>query len=442
MAAGNEKALVRALAVLLTVALVGLVALTFYVLRLRRDLDEIAERQGGRARGATTGAQTPGGVDYAALQEGLEDLRKCFNQALENSFEDFYRYVFGDETPPGPERIVETCGALSTKVEAQLYKGGLEFPVDLAWPEGSDTIFFTEKATGNIRVMHGRRLVDEPCATVPASALGEQGTLGIELDPGFEDNGYLYVYYTNEEPLENRVTRFTVAGDRCTQAEDIITGIPALDSTLHVGGQLEIVDDKLFVSVGDGYSDPSTAQDTSSPLGKVNRYNLDGSIPSDNPFSSDGGRSPAWSYGHRNPFGLAYSEEKGHLYASENGPDCDDELNVIEKATNYGWGPGYECGGPGVGEDPRGPLVSWTPPIVPTDPWFYTGATKELSGYLYMGDFGSGGLHRFVLNGDGTKVLRDEIVYDSPSQIVDVTEGPGELLYIATPAEILRLVPG
>ena len=105
----------------------------------------------------------------------------------------------------------------------------------MAWQEGTDTVFFTEKATGNVRVLHGKELVEKPCATVQASASGEQGPLGIALDPAFEDNGYLYVYYTNAEPLENRVTRFTVEADRCTSSRDIITGIPALDSTRHVG---------------------------------------------------------------------------------------------------------------------------------------------------------------------------------------------------------------
>jgi glucose/arabinose dehydrogenase len=426
----------RALAALLALALIAIVALTVYVFGLRSDVDELlAERSGGR--GGSGGAKaTASPADDEAIEEGLEDLRVCFNKALENTFEDFYRYVFGGETPPGADKIVETCGALSTKFKSQLYKGGLEFPVDLAWVEGTEKVFFTEKATGKVRVLNERKLVSKPCATVPATALGEQGTLGITLDPAFDDNGYLYVYYTNESPHENRVRRFTVEGDRCTEPDDIITGIPAFDSTRHVGGQLEIVDGKLFVSVGDGYSEPAQAQDESNPLGKVNRYNLDGSIPDDNPF----GNSPAWSIGHRNPFGLAHNPDTGQIYETENGPDCDDELNLIEEGVNYGWGPEYECGSKGVGDDPRGPLVAWTPPIVPTDPWFYTGVTEDLAGYLYVGDFGSGKLHRFVMNSDGTKVIEDEIVFDSPSQIVDVTEGPGGLLYYATPDGIYRFV--
>ncbi len=425
----------------IAVAVAALVAVAFlggYVFQLRGDVDELSDRLGGPEDGSAA-APTDAEVEEM-VRDGLEDLRVCFNKALFNSFDDFSRYVFGDLTDPDIDKIVESCGVLSGDVKAKVYKGKLDFPVDMAWQEGTETIFFTEKATGNIRVLHGRNLVEQPCATVPANAAGERGTLGIVLDPEFESNGFLYVYYTNESPIENRVTRFVVDGDRCTNPEHIITGIPATDATRHVGGQLEIVDGKLFVSVGDGYQDHSTAQDVSGPLGKINRYNLDGSIPDDNPFSKGGDRSPAWTLGHRNPFGLAHNPETSQIYATENGPHCDDELNLIEKGRNYGWGPGYECGSKGVGEDPRKPLVAWTPPIVPTDLWFYTGTTDSLAGALYMGDFGTGRLHRFVMNDAGTEVREDEIVYDSPSQIVDVSEGPDGLLYFATPDAIHRLV--
>jgi aldose sugar dehydrogenase len=425
---------------LTAIAIAALVAVAFlggYVLELQGDVEELSDRLDGG--NVDSGGPASEAEVEQIVRSGLEDLRVCFNKALFNSFDDFSRYVFGDLTDPDIDKIVETCGLLSTDVKAQLYKGKLDFPVDMAWLEGSDTIFFTEKASGNIRVLHGRQLVKEPCATVPASSAGERGTLGIALDPEFNLNGYLYVYYTNESPLENRVTRFAVDGDRCTNPKDIISGIPATDSTRHVGGQLEIVDGKLFVSVGDGYDDPSTAQDVGGPLGKINRYNLDGSIPDDNPFSEDGDPSPAWTVGLRNPFGLAHNPDTSQIYASENGPDCDDELNLIEEGRNYGWGPGYECGTAGVGEDATKALVAWTPPIVPTDLWFYTGSTDSLAGALYMGDFGSGKLHRFVMNEDGTQVLRDEIVYDSPSQIVDVSEGPEGLLYFLTPDGIYRL---
>jgi aldose sugar dehydrogenase len=437
MAGDTQARTNRFLAVAAVLALIAAAFLGGYVVELRGDVDELSDRLAG-AQGGSGAAPSDAEVEQM-LRAGLDDLRVCFNKALFNSFDDFSRYVFGDLTDPDIDKIVETCGVLSTDVKARLYKGKLDFPVDMAWVEGTDTVYFTEKATGNIRVLHGRELVSRPCATIPASSAGERGTLGIVLDPHFESNHFLYVYYTNESPLENRVTRFVVDGDRCTEEENIITGIPATDSTRHVGGQLEIVDGKLFVSIGDGYDDPSTAQDKSGPLGKINRYNLDGSVPEDNPFSPDGETSPAWTVGHRNPFGLTHNPETSQIYASENGPDCDDELNLIEEGRNYGWGPGYKCGTPGVGRDATKPLVAWTPPIVPTDPWFYTGSTRSLAGALFMGDFAGGRLHRFVMNDTGTKVLEDEVVYDSPSQIVDVSEGPGGLLYFLTPDGIYRL---
>ena len=423
--------------ILAVLALVIAAFLAGYVMELRGDVDELSDRLKKSSGGGGIAASRADVEEI--VRAGLEDLRVCFNKALFNSFDDFSRYVFGDLTDPDIDKIVETCGVLSTDAKAQLYKGGLDFPVDMAWQRDTDTVFYTEKATGNIRILHGKELVKQPCATVPANADGERGTLGIVLDPEFESNGYLYVYYTNEAPTENRVTRFVVDGDSCTNEEHIITGIPALDSTRHVGGQLEIVDGKLFVSVGDGYSNPSTAQDLNSPLGKVLRYNLDGSVPEDNPYSEPGDPNPVWTMGHRNPFGLTHNPETSQIYETENGPDCDDELNVLEEGANFGWGPGYECGGAGVGKDPTRSLVAWTPPIVPTDPWFYTGTTESLAGSLYMGDFGSGKLHRFVMNDAGTKVTKDEIVYDSPSQIVDVSEGPEGLLYFLTPDGVYRL---
>lgn len=433
----SEDRLVKSLVGAVALLVVTVVILGFLVVDLRSDVEDLGARPRAPGAAATTGG---GGATLdASVDESLEDLRRCFNRALENSFEDFYRYVFGSETPPGVDKIVETCGALSTTIKPTVYHGKLDFPVDMAWVPGTNIIFFTEKATGRVRVMHGRKLVSEPCATLTTSAEGERGTLGIALDPDYENNGYLYVFYTHAAPEENRVVRFTVQGDRCTAPKTLVTIAP-LDSTLHNGGQLEIVGDKLFVSVGDGYTNPDLAQDQAGLFGKVLRYNLDGSIPEDNPFEGDGGPSPVWSFGHRNPFGLGYDPSTGRLYATDNGPDCDDELNVIEKGVNYGWGAGYECGSKGLGPSPRGPLVSWTPPIVPTDLWFYSGVTEELAGHLYMGDFGAGKLHQFQLSPDGDDVVKEEIVYDSPSQIVDVSEGPKGLLYFLTPDSIYRFV--
>ncbi len=322
---------------------------------------------------------------------------------------------------------------LPAGTKVQTYASGLDFPVDMAWVPGSRTMFFTEKNTGQIRVLQGGKLLKTPCASLEVDAQAERGLLGIILHPDFKTNGFLYVYYTNASPLEHRVTRFKVENNRCTAAKNIVTGLPTA-SAYHNGGQLEFLDGKLFVSTGEGHS-PKEAQDTSSRLGKILRYNPDGSVPEDNPFGN-----AVWSYGHRNPFGLAVNVKTGRLYETENGPECDDEINLIEAGNNYGWGNPHECGSQGTGPNPVAALIRWTPTIVPTDPWWYRGKLRALSNSLYMGDFNTGRLHRLVMNDAGTRITEDRIVFDAGEGIVDVSKGPGGWLYFATPTGIFRIV--
>jgi aldose sugar dehydrogenase len=320
------------------------------------------------------------------------------------------------------------------------YHGGLEFPVDMAWVRGSKKIFFTEKDTGKVRVMIAGRLLKKPCINLSVNPAGERGALGIVLRSHFHRNHQLYVYYTNASPLENRVTRFTVHHNRCTAAKPILRHISASSSGYHNGGQLEFVNGMLFVSTGEAH-DAANAQSLSSRLGKVLRVRPGGHIPSTNPYSKPGAPNPVWTYGHRNPFGLTRQPGSTRLIESENGPDCDDELNRIVRGRNYGWGDGYQCGTRGVGHNPKGPLVRWTPTIVPTDPWWYKGRLKALSDSVYMGDFSSGALHRFHLDRTGRHVLSKGVIYHASGGIVDVSKGPGGLLYLLTPTAILRLVP-
>ena len=331
-----------------------------------------------------------------------------------------------------------STGALPRGLQVSTYKGGLNFPVDMAWVEGTKRVFFTEKNTGKIRILNGRRLRDRACANLDVNGSGERGLLGITLHPRFEENRWLYVYYTNRVPLENRVTRFTVSKGRCRNPHHIATGIPASAIGYHNGGQLEFVGKKLFVATGEAH-DPAQAQVRDNRLGKVLRYNADGSVPASNPFSGLSGNNPVWSYGHRNPFGLTHKPGTHLLYETENGPSCDDELNLIRKGRNYGWGPAYQCGTRGVGPNPKGPLKRWSNIIVPTDPTWYIGRLKSLTNRLYVGSYNSGKLHRFKLNAKGTRIRRHSVIFDGADGIVDVSKGPGGWLYFLTNDAIRRI---
>jgi glucose/arabinose dehydrogenase len=332
---------------------------------------------------------------------------------------------------------IDAAGAVPKGLRVRTYKSGLRFPVDMAWVPGTKKLFFTEKS-GAVRVMVERNLRGRACRRLDVNDQGERGALGIVLHPRFKKNHWLYVYYTNASPLRNRVTRFTVRNNRCRNPKHIVKGIRASSSGYHNGGQLEFVGNKLFVATGEAHQ-PAQAQDRTSRLGKILRYNADGSIPKRNPFSRRGNRNPVWSFGHRNPFGLTHKPGTAKLYETENGPDCDDELNRIRKGRNYGWGSGYSCGTAGVGPNPKRPLKRWSSIIVPTDPWWYRGKLAKLNGDIYMGDF-EGRLHRIGLNRKGSRVRFDRIIHRAPNGIVDVTKGPGGLLYFATPGAIFRIV--
>ena len=211
---------------------------------------------------------------------------------------------------------------------------GLNNPWEIVFaPDGE--IYFTERdgriweldMSGNAKVIH----------KFPSSGSVEGGTLGLALHPEFNNNNKIYVYQTNLELdfYQNKVFSFKVDGDTLTDKQLIIDSIPG--APWHDGGRLQFgPDKKLYISTGDAIN-PGWSQDLSSLAGKILRINSDGTIPDDNPFDS----SPVFSYGHRNPQGMAWSTD-GMFVSSEHGPSGElgyghDEINLILKGKNYGW---------------------------------------------------------------------------------------------------------
>ncbi len=213
-------------------------------------------------------------------------------------------------------------------------------------PDGR--LFFSEKDTGNIRIMKDGKVNTRPFATISNVYKDwEQGLLGLAIDPKFEQNHFIYLYYTtldNEtgSPF-NRVMRFTDEGNKATNRTIILDRIPASHG-YHSGGALAFrSDDKLYITVGDATQNiqcgnlpnskgfPCAAQDPSSLLGKVLRINRDGSIPKDNPYPN----SPVYNIGHINMYGIAF-DKGGFGLVSENGDVLYDEINTVKKGGNYG----------------------------------------------------------------------------------------------------------
>ena len=186
----------------------------------------------------------------------------------------------------------------------------------------------------------------------------EGGLLGVELAPDFADSAQVYLYYTTNADgnLTNQVDRYTLANDQLTNRTTIIDNIPAASN--HNGGGIKFgPDGKLYITTGDA-AEPNLAQDRDSLAGKILRLNPDGSTPSDNPFGNE-----VWSYGHRNPQGIAWDNE-GRLWSVEHGQSSQDELNRIERGANYGW---PTIRGDQAQDDMRAPIVhsgnneTWAP---------------------------------------------------------------------------------
>jgi glucose/arabinose dehydrogenase len=283
-------------------------------------------------------------------------------------------------------------------------------------------------------VIEDGELRDEPYAELGAEEMGEGGQLGLALDPDFEENDTLYAYYTTEEDGEarNRIVRLVEEDGVAEQREVLLEG-PA--ARIHNGGRIAFgPDGKLYATLGDT-SEASLAQDRDALAGKIVRLNPDGSIPEDNPF----GGSPVYSYGHRNPQGLAWDGE-GSLYAPEHGQSARDELNRIRPGDNYGW--------PEIQGDENAPGL--TPPILQSgeETWAPSGAEYVGEGpwagsVLFTGLAGES-LHRVEIDPEDPARVTEhqEYLEGEYGRLRTVKQGPDGALYLLTSNRDGRGEPG
>lgn len=196
-----------------------------------------------------------------------------------------------------------------------------------------DIFYLSERPGSIVKVESGSTERQKVSLKKELSQEAEAGLLGFVLAPDFEQSNKAFAYYTYENGTGqfNRIVELTLKNDEWTEGRLLLDKIPS--GRFHHGGRLKIgPDGKLYATTGDAAATPEIAQDLDSLGGKILRMNLDGSAPSDNPFED----SLVYSYGHRNPQGLAWSKD-GKMYASEHGPSAHDEINLIGAGDNYGW---------------------------------------------------------------------------------------------------------
>jgi aldose sugar dehydrogenase len=359
--------------------------------------------------------------------------------------------------PPGRgegETVSTADGAASFRVETVV--GGLEVPWSIVFtPDGR--MLFTERP-GRVRVFENGRLRAEPLAVIPdVEPTGESGLMGMTLHPQFAVNHLLYLAYAYNSPGGERVrvVRFRQTGSALTDRKLIIEEIPA--AQFHAGTRLRFgPDGKLYVTTGDATT-REIAQHLDSLGGKILRLNDDGTVPPDNPFVGQAGARPEiWSYGHRNSQGIDWQPGTNLLFETEHGPSGfdgpggGDEVNIVERAHNYGWPVIHHRA---THEGMESPLLEYTPACAPASGTFYRGsALAQFHGNFFFGCLAGRGLQRVVL--DGRRVVSQErLLHEQYGRIRDVAEGPDGALYFSTsnrdgrgsPAKdddrIMRLVP-
>jgi len=336
----------------------------------------------------------------------------------------------------------------NTAYEGKVITTGLSSPWGIkTLPDGR--LLVTEKG-GNLRIVTASGEISAPITGVPAvNPLNQGGLLGLTLDPEFATNRMIYWVFSKVVTGGNvtAVAKGKLSADfkALEGVSDIYASGPANSSVLHYGGR--ILFDKngnLMISTGERsvLETRPLAQSLVGSLGKVVRINKDGQPASGNPvFSQAGALQEIYTYGHRNPQGLALHPVTGEVWLSEHGPKGGDEINRLKAGSNYGWPVityGIEYDGPKIGEGIQQkegmeqPVYYWDPVISPSGMTFYTGnRVPEWENNLFIGALS--GKHIVRLAIDNNKVIGEERLLTQENQrFRDVTQGSDGALYAVT----------
>ena len=332
---------------------------------------------------------------------------------------------------------------------------GLVHPWSLVFLPAGD-LLITERP-GRLRVVRHGRLLEEPIAGVPVVAsTGQGGLLDVVLHPNFATNRLLCLAYSRRDSDGNgtAIICSKLVGDRLVNSRVIFAAEPSLRGGKHCGCRRVFdVNGNLYATLGDR-GIRALAQALSSHPGSVIRIDLSGDALADNPFVHREDAQPEiFTYGNRNPQGLAWQPQTGVLWMHEHGPRGGDELNKVIAGTNYGW-PVISYGkeywsrkAVGEGTHKIGmaqPVHYWVPSIAPSGMAFYSGSRfPQWQGNLFIGSLKFGELVRLEINA-GQVIHEERLLNGDFGRIRDVRLGPDELIYLLTDSpngQLLRLEP-
>jgi glucose/arabinose dehydrogenase len=279
---------------------------------------------------------------------------------------------------------------------------------------------------------------------------GEQGLLGVALHPQITSGQpFVYAYATRNtgSGQQNQILRIRVrlSGNHTSS---VIFSSDVTPTSNHNGGVIHFgPDGRLYAQIGDA-QDAANAQDLTVRAGKIVRMTASGGVPPDNPFVGVAGDDYVFSYGFRNGYGFAFDPETDIPWETQNGPSCNDEINLLVPGGNYAWGPNQTCTGSAPqNTNQDGPLprilpeAFYTPNTAPTGIEFCAGCGLTGSeGHMFFGEYNTGRIREAVLTADRMGIASQTIPIDRSNGILSLARGPDGTIYFSDQNGIYRLV--
>jgi len=394
------------------------------------------------------------GITSGYTDDGMPAFEKTFSK---KEIEELAAYIIEGiknratyDFDAAPKSNIFKSDKLTVKLDT--IATGLDVPWGIAFlPEGG--LIVTERGGKLYRVQNRKNTEIKGVPDVMAQ--GQGGLMDIILHPDFENNKLIYLSYSKPKGklATTAVMQARLDGNTLADQKIIFEALPYSSTRHHYGSRL--VFDKnnyLFISVGERGNERENPQSLENSLGKIHRINADGSIPTDNPFKDKEGKPTSlYTYGNRNPQGMAINPATGELWETEHGPRGGDEINIMIPGTNYGWpvtsyGINYngttitdKTTAPGIQE----PLLYWLPSIAPSGTAFVTGNRyKPWKGALLVGSLRFKYLNLCYL--DGHKITGQEKLLKNIGRLRDVRMSPDGYIYVAVEDDkgsIFRLIP-
>ncbi|BDX08473.1 PQQ-dependent sugar dehydrogenase [Planctobacterium marinum] len=332
----------------------------------------------------------------------------------------------------------------SEQYQLELITKGVAIPWGMVWL--NDKELLVSNRAGDLRLIRDGKLLDEPVKGVPeVHAKNQGGLLDLEIDPDYANNGWIYLSYSGYEGEgqgnNTSIMRARLKDMALVDKELLFHGYPKTERVHHYGSRIEFDNEGyLFFTIGDRGQRDVHPQRLDHDPGKVHRIHSDGAIPESNPFvKTDNARPTIYSYGHRNPQGMALHPVTGDIWTHEHGPRGGDEINIIKAGNNYGWPVityGINYNGTTITEQTtkegmEQPIWRWTPSIAPSAMQFITGDKyPHWQGHLLVGSLKFA--HLVLVELDGNEVKGHSKWFEGIGRLRSMAVHPNGDLYLGT----------